>query len=166
MRTMTVRDHRETTADTGLMTILVIDRSRPEERQILDQLRRAGHRILDLDPDGLDRLLPTTPDDPPGEPRFEHAGITLDPDQRDVQVHGRSVELSRLEFEFLHALIESPLRVLTHGELAERVWENHEIGMKSIAVLASRLRRRIITAGGPRVAQAVHGVGYRLACVG
>jgi DNA-binding response OmpR family regulator len=83
-----------------------------------------------------------------------------------VHVHGRLVELSRLEFEFLHALIESPFRVLSHGELAERVWENYEIGIKTIAVLASRLRRRISDAGGPRVAQAVHGVGYRLACAG
>ena len=79
-------------------------------------------------------------------------------------MHDRSVELSRLEFDFLHALIESPLRVLTHDELADRVWESYETGIKTIAVLASRLRRRIIDAGGPRVAQAVHGVGYRLVC--
>ena len=165
MRTMSGRNDTDATTDAGSMTILVIDRSRPEEREVLDQLRRAGHRILDLDPAGLDRLLPTTPTDTSGGSGFEHAGITLDPGRRVVEVHGRSVELSRLEFELLHALIASPFHVLTHGELAERVWENYEISMKSIAVLASRLRRRIITAGGPRVAQAVHGVGYRLACL-
>jgi DNA-binding response OmpR family regulator len=162
MQTTTGRNHK----DAGLMTILVIDRSRPEEIQILDQLKQAGHRILDLDAGAIDRLLPAWSAQSSPQHALDHGGIALDPHRRTVHVHGRLVELSRLEFEFLHALIESPFRVLSHGELAERVWENYEIGIKTIAVLASRLRRRISDAGGPRVAQAVHGVGYRLACAG
>lgn len=162
MHTTTGRNHE----DEGLMTILVIDRSRPAELQILDQLRQAGHRILDLDTGAIDRLLPVWSADSPSGSTLDHVGIALDPHRRSVHVHGRLVELSRLEFEFLHALIESPFRVLSHGELAERVWENYEIGIKTISVLASRLRRRITDAGGPRIAQAVHGVGYRLACAG
>ncbi|MBU6330279.1 MAG: winged helix-turn-helix domain-containing protein, partial [Acidobacteria bacterium] len=92
-----------------------------------------------------------------------HAGIHLDLHQRIVRVQDRIVEVSRLEFELLAALMESPRRVLTHGELAERVWENCDVETKTISMLVSRLRRRIIAAGGPRIAHAVPGVGYRLA---
>jgi DNA-binding response OmpR family regulator len=90
--------------------------------------------------------------------------ISVDQEQRRVHVHGTPLTLSRLEFDLLVVLIESPMRVLTHGELSERVWDSYEVGLKAISVLASRLRRRVIDAGGPRVAEAVHGVGYRLAC--
>jgi len=153
-----------TAATSEPMTFLVIDRSVPEECKILEQLAQAGHRVVDLDAQRARRLLLEHASADGGSAVFRHDTITLDPQQRMVHVHDRQVELSRLEFDLLHVLIESPRRVLSHGELAERVWESHRVEMKAIAVLASRLRRRIIDAGGPRVAQAVHGVGYRLAC--
>lgn len=166
--------------------ILVVDRRR--DAAIVDRLRRAGHRIIDLDDreGGLQRLLEPSPEpipEPTGEQAAErvadtadgvpsddhwpavhqHAGIHLDLHQRIVRVQDRIVEVSRLEFELLAALMESPRRVLTHGELAERVWENCDVETKTISMLVSRLRRRIIAAGGPRIAHAVPGVGYRLA---
>lgn len=148
----------------GPITILVIDHSRA--RAILDRLRRAGHRVIDADEDAdeLDRLLAASSGRELAEHQRSHAGIHLDLHERVVRVHDRIVELSRLEFDLLAVLLESPRRVLSHGEIAERVWENCDVDTKSISVLVSRLRRRIIDAGGPRVAHAVHGVGYRLAC--
>ena len=155
------------------MTVLVIDRSSGSASGIIERLERAGHRLVHIGndhpqlQDWLDlQDLAVLGSDQPLQTGFEHDGITIDPDQRSVRVHGAPIELSRLEFELLLALIDSPRRVLTHGELAERVWENCDVGVRTLSMLMSRLRRRIIDAGGPRVGQAVHGVGYRLACVG
>jgi DNA-binding response OmpR family regulator len=147
------------------MTILVIDKSEQEHSKILEQLERAGHRVVHASEnqetisgllDDRDRFaVPTV---------LVYGVISVDQEQRRVHVHGTPLTLSRLEFDLLVVLIESPMRVLTHGELSERVWDSYEVGLKAISVLASRLRRRVIDAGGPRVAEAVHGVGYRLAC--
>ena len=147
------------------MTILVIDKSEQEHSKILEQLARAGHRVVHASEnketisgllDDRDRFaVPTV---------LVYGAISVDQEQRRVHVHGEVLTLSRLEFDLLVVLIESPMRVLTHGELSERVWDSYEVGLKAISVLASRLRRRVIDAGGPRVAEAVHGVGYRLAC--
>ena len=148
------------------MTFVVIDRSVPEECKILEHLEQAGHRVISLDDQRARQLLLEQPTGHGASAVRHHDAIALDPQQRVVHVHDRLVDLSRLEFDLLHVLIESPRRVLSHGELAERVWESHQVEMKTIAVMASRLRRRIIDAGGPRVVQAVHGVGYRLAFAG
>jgi DNA-binding response OmpR family regulator len=152
------------------MTILVIDKSEQDHFKILEQLEqleRAGHRVVHAgaNQDTISGLLDHR-SHLAMSTVLTHDGITVDQEQRRVHVHGAPLTLSRLEFELLVVLIESPMRVHTHGELAERVWGNYEVGLKAISVLASRLRRRVIDAGGPKVAEAVHGVGYRLACVG
>ena len=150
------------------MTILVIDKSEQDHFKILEQLEqleRAGHRVVHAgaNQESLSSLLDHRSHLATSS-ILTHDGINVDQEQRRVHVHGAPLTLSRLEFELLAVLIESPMRVLTHAELSERVWDNYDIGLKAISVLASRLRRRVIDAGGPRIAEAVHGVGYRLAC--
>lgn len=152
------------------MTILVIDKSEQDHFKILEQLEqleRAGHRVVHAgeNQNTISGLL-NNRDHFAMSTVLAYDGIAVDQEQRRVHVHGAALTLSRLEFELLVVLIETPMRVLTHGELAERVWGNYDVGLKAISVLASRLRRRVIDAGGPRVAEAVHGVGYRLACAG
>ena len=156
-----------TPASLAPIRVLVIDRSRAAECKILVHLENAGHQIIHArDENAVIELLLGSVDETPEDRCLNYSGVSVEPESRTVHVHGIAVDFSRLEFEFLLALIETPMRVLTHGELAERVWGNYDVGLKAISVLASRLRRRVIEAGGPRVAEAVHGVGYRLACAG
>jgi hypothetical protein len=149
------------------LTILVIDKSETEHFKILERLTRAGHHVVHAS-ESSEIILGLLDERDHSElsAGLTYKGVAVDLEQRRVHVHGTPLTLSRLEFELLVVLIESPMRVHTHGELAERVWGNYEVGLKAISVLASRLRRRVIDAGGPKVAEAVHGVGYRLACVG
>ncbi|GAA4889146.1 response regulator transcription factor [Tessaracoccus lubricantis] len=89
-------------------------------------------------------------------------GIELDLVARTVRVKGTPVDLTRIQFDLLVPLVEEPRRVVTREQLVERVWGQWYGTDHHLDVHLSRLRQRIVEAGGPRVAHAVRGVGYRL----
>ncbi|MBB1482439.1 response regulator transcription factor [Tessaracoccus sp. MC1865] len=89
-------------------------------------------------------------------------GIALDLVARTVMVNGTLVDLTRIQFDLLVPLVEDPRRVVTRDQLVGRVWGEWYGTDHHLDVHLSRLRQRIIDAGGPRVAHAVRGVGYRL----
>ncbi|WP_231979814.1 winged helix-turn-helix domain-containing protein [Tessaracoccus coleopterorum] len=90
-----------------------------------------------------------------------HDGLTIDLAGRSVTVHGETVDLTRIQFDLLASLAEQPRRVLTREQLVERVWGGWFGTDHHLDVHLSRLRQRINQAGGPRVAHAVRGVGFR-----
>src|SRR3546814_17308723 len=53
---------------------------------------------------------------------FEFADLTLDARQRAVFRDGVRLPLPKLTYELLLALVEAAPALLTHDELAERVW--------------------------------------------
>lgn len=80
---------------------------------------------------------------------------------RAVSVHGRSVSLSRREYELLCALASEPGRVFTREELLRDVWGFRSLGTtRTLDSHASRLRRKLAGAGD--LIDNVWGVGYRL----
>lgn len=87
--------------------------------------------------------------------------LELDLDDRRLYVHAREVTLTRTQFEVLAALMERPHQVTTRITLMEAVWGDWR-EPSTIDAHVSRLRTKIIAAGGPRVAEPVRGVGYRL----
>lgn len=88
--------------------------------------------------------------------------ITIDMMERSASIDSTPLDLTRLEFELLAVLVESPRRVLTRSELVERVWGAEYASDRSIEALVSRLRHKIRDAGGNSAIEAVRGVGYRL----
>lgn len=88
-------------------------------------------------------------------------GVAVDLVARQVTVGETPVELTRIQFDLLVALAEEPKRVITRAQLVERVWGEWYGADHHLDVHLSRLRQRIIEAGGPRLAHAVRGVGYR-----
>ena len=89
-------------------------------------------------------------------------GLLIDLDARMVRVAGDEVGLTRIQFDLLAALAENPGRVLTREQLVERVWGDWFGDDHHLDVHLSRLRAKISGAGGPRIAHAVRGVGFRL----
>jgi DNA-binding response OmpR family regulator len=90
--------------------------------------------------------------------------LSLDPDSREVRIHGKLVETTRMEFDILDALTEVPKRVLTRAVLRERVWGGGWFGDDhAVDVHMSNLRRKLAQSGAPKVIATVRGVGYRLA---
>lgn len=93
--------------------------------------------------------------------RLEYAGIVVDLDHRMTWVKGRTLQLTRTEFDLLAALISRPMHIQSRKVLADAI--GLRTANASVAPHLSRLRRKIIAAGGPRIGVPVHGVGVRLA---
>ena len=91
--------------------------------------------------------------------------ISVDRTARQASTGGRALELTRVEFDLLAALFESPGRVYTRAELIDRVWgSGYAITDRTIDSHIKSLRRKLTEAGGPAgVIQTVRGVGYRIA---
>jgi DNA-binding response OmpR family regulator len=92
---------------------------------------------------------------------WRHGGLVLDPAERRVTVDGTEVLLTRTEFEILEILIENPRHVVTRAHILDRVWHGCSPGDHTLEVHLSRLRAKILRAGGPLVGHPVPGVGYR-----
>jgi len=100
------------------------------------------------------RARPATP------PRFERAGIALDPARREVFRDGRFVPLSRKEFAVLEELLRAQGAVVSTEQLLERAWdENIDPFTNVVRVTVMTLRRKL---GSPPVVATVPGVGYQI----
>jgi two-component system response regulator RegX3 len=88
--------------------------------------------------------------------------VIIDTDSREVRVRGELVELTRIEFDILAALAKSPDRVVTRDQMTSTVWGDWFGSDAHLDVHMSRLRKKILDAGGPRIGQCVRGVGFRL----
>ncbi len=102
--------------------------------------------------------------DDPQEPRVLRFGnITLDPSLHGAQVAGRTVELTRTEYQLLELLMLNPRRVLSSELIYDRIW-GYDFGLagNSLRVYIGYLRRKLEADGEPRLIQTVHGVGYVL----
>lgn len=88
--------------------------------------------------------------------------LTIDPICHTVSLHGKEVELSRMEFSFLLHLAGNPRQVFPRHELLSAVWGFRSTGnTRTIDSHASRLRRKLAFADEPWIIS-VRGVGYRL----
>jgi DNA-binding response OmpR family regulator/signal transduction histidine kinase len=99
------------------------------------------------------------------EPLFQSGGLTIDFEQRQVAVDGRTVSLSKTEFKLLRQLARHAGMVLSHETLLEHVWgSQYGREVEFVWVYIRRLRRKIEPdPAKPRYILTVPGVGYRLA---
>lgn len=90
--------------------------------------------------------------------------ILLDRDDRRVFVHGHEVPLSRVEFDLLELLMERPRQVVDRQTIVVECWDGY-CSARALESAVTRLRSKILLAGGPRIAECVRGYGYRLGIV-
>lgn len=88
-------------------------------------------------------------------------GIDIDRHARTVHVHGRRVDLTRTEYDLLLTLFDRPRHAVTRREIIDKVW-GADYNERIIDGHASRLRMKVLDAGGPRLCIPVRGIGYRL----
>jgi DNA-binding response OmpR family regulator len=106
-------------------------------------------------------LLRAGPGRPPRPARV--GALTIDPGARAVSLHGRRVQLRRLEYELLLHLAREPQRVFARQELLREVWGYRACGTtRTLDSHASRLRRKLGDDDERRWVINVRGVGYRL----
>ena len=95
--------------------------------------------------------------------RLAAGPLAIDRATRRVTVHGLTVALAAKEYELLVKLAAQPARVFTKDELLRDVWGFRSLGRtRTLDSHASRLRRKLASAGAPDCVLNVWGVGYRL----
>jgi len=101
-----------------------------------------------------DELLP---------PTLEAGPVRMDVDRHTVSVGGGPISLPLKEFELLELLLRNAGRVLTRGQLIDRVWGADYVGdTKTLDVHVKRLRAKIEREpGNPQHLVTVRGLGYK-----
>lgn len=83
--------------------------------------------------------------------------LEFDPTNRTVQVDGNAVTLSATELRLLEILLGAKGRVLSKGQIEERLYDwLSDIESNTVEVYVSRLRRKL----GAPVVRTVRGLGY------
>jgi two-component system response regulator MprA len=91
------------------------------------------------------------------------ADLMLDTGQRSVWRGARQVHLTATEYALLSLFLRSPERVLTRGDLIERVWGHGYSGNLGVLdVYLCYLRNKLEAGGEPRLIHTVRGIGYIL----
>ncbi|WP_104163041.1 response regulator transcription factor [Cryobacterium sp. N22] len=89
--------------------------------------------------------------------------VRMDIERHTVSVSGSVVNMPLKEFELLEFLLRNAGRVLTRGQLIDRVWGTDYFGdTKTLDVHIKRIRSRIeATPSEPTMLVTVRGLGYR-----
>ena len=89
--------------------------------------------------------------------------VRMDVERHVVTVEGAAVQLPLKEFELLELLLRNAGRVLTRGQLIDRVWGADYVGdTKTLDVHVKRLRSKIEPEpSAPRYLVTVRGLGYK-----
>ena len=89
--------------------------------------------------------------------------LKLDSDRHQVTLAGKTIAFPLKEFELLELLMENVNRVLTRGQIIDRVWGANYFGdTKTLDVHIKRLRSKIEEdPARPNYIQTVRGLGYK-----
>jgi two-component system response regulator RegX3 len=118
-------------------------------RELLARIRAVLRRRVDLEV-GDESVLESGP-------------IRMDIERHTVSVDGRDVAMPLKEFELLEFLLRNAGRVLTRGQLIDRVWGSDYYGdTKTLDVHVKRIRSKIEKVPSePVMLMTVRGLGYR-----
>jgi two-component system response regulator RegX3 len=118
-------------------------------RELLARIRAVLRRRIEVD--DLDESV------------LEVGQVRMDVDRHAVSVGGREVAMPLKEFELLELLLRNAGRVLTRGQLIDRVWGADYFGdTKTLDVHIKRIRSKIEgDPSQPVLLLTVRGLGYR-----
>jgi len=97
-------------------------------------------------------------------PKFLRVGeVVIDPVTHSVTVNGKSVLLTRIEFDLLFVLMRSPGQVFTRAQLVEHLLNSGFTGLdRTLNVHVCNLRTKIeVDPGSPKYVETIFGIGYR-----
>lgn len=90
-------------------------------------------------------------------------GVSMDVERHLVSVRGNNVSFPLKEFELLEMLLRNSGRVLTRGQLIDRIWGSNYVGdTKTLDVHIKRIRAKIEEdPAEPSIITTVRGLGYK-----
>jgi two-component system response regulator RegX3 len=94
---------------------------------------------------------------------LEAGPVRLDTERHAVTVNGQPVTLPLKEFELLEYLMDNTNRVLTRGQIIDRVWGSNYYGdTKTLDVHVKRIRSKIEPdPANPKFIMTIRGLGYK-----
>jgi DNA-binding response OmpR family regulator len=97
-------------------------------------------------------------------PAGSQVALSVDEATRRAYVHGKPVELTRVEFDLLACMLGAPGRVFTRAQLIDRIWgDGFAITDRTVDSHVKGLRKKVAEAGGAfGLVETVRGVGYRV----
>jgi len=118
-------------------------------RELLARIRAVLRRRVETDDDGVAIL--------------ESGDVRMDVERHTVAVRGVETAMPLKEFELLELLLRNSGRVLTRGQLIDRVWGADYFGdTKTLDVHIKRIRSKIeAIPSEPEMLVTVRGLGYR-----
>jgi len=104
------------------------------------------------------------PDDLDDDELLVAGPVRLDVERHTVRVRDELVAFPLKEFELLELLLRNAGRVLTRGQLIDRIWGSDYVGdTKTLDVHVKRVRAKIeVDPGNPTLLLTVRGLGYKL----
>ena len=120
-------------------------------RELLARMKAVLRRNIDIPLSGA------------GQGILEVGAVRMDVDRHIVTVHGEKVAMPLKEFELLELLLENANRVLTRGQIIDRVWGSNYYGdTKTLDVHIKRIRSKIEDdPARPEHLLTVRGLGYK-----
>jgi len=120
-------------------------------RELVARIRAVLRRRSDAEPVAEEAVLEAGP-------------VRMDVERHVVSVDGETVALPLKEFDLLEYLLRNAGRVLTRGQLIDRVWGSDYVGdTKTLDVHVKRLRAKIEPdPANPTYLLTVRGLGYKL----
>ena len=88
--------------------------------------------------------------------------LSLDEDSHEVMRGGEQVSLTATEFELLRFLMRNPRKVLSKGQILDRVWQYDFGGQANVVELYVSYLRKKIDAGRSPMIHTMRGAGYVL----
>jgi two-component system response regulator RegX3 len=121
-------------------------------RELIARIRAVLRRGSDNDDTGI------------GDGVLEAGPVRMDVERHVVSVNGEAITLPLKEFDLLEYLMRNSGRVLTRGQLIDRVWGADYVGdTKTLDVHVKRLRSKIESdPANPVHLVTVRGLGYKL----
>lgn len=87
--------------------------------------------------------------------------LRLERDTRRLLVHDLPVGLRRTELALIETLMAQPRHIVERPSLKRIVWDG-DCSDRALDSAASRARKAVLAAGGPRIIVPMRGIGYRL----
>jgi DNA-binding response OmpR family regulator len=92
----------------------------------------------------------------------EVADLRVDSRAHTVQRAGKTIELTKREFELLEALARNAGRTLTRDAILQRVWNDDDALPNTVNFHVVSLRRKVDEGFEKKLIHTVHGLGYML----
>lgn len=113
-------------------------------------------------------VLRRTREEEPAEPVLEAGRVSMDVERHEVRVDGEPIAMPLREFELLELFLRNADRVLTRGQIIDRVWGAGYVGdTKTLDVHVKRIRAKIEREPSDQtLLVTVRGLGYKLVSEG